>query len=84
MPADLRHHAFCDVLVELEQLAGRARRGGTSVRIYLVDAAFVDGAVGWPQLVRDAMARWKSEGSLVEMFRLHGPLMRALARFAGL
>ena len=40
MPSQLRHAVFCDVLVDREQLAGRCRRGGTDVGIWLVDGAF--------------------------------------------
>lgn len=83
LPAELRHEVLCDVLVELAQLAGRARRGDTDVRLYLVDAAFHDEEMGWRQLLAQTFERWKVAGELQELLRLHGAFLYALARFAG-
>lgn len=84
LPPDLRHQVLCDVLVDVAQLAGRARRGGTDVRLYLVDGAFHDELVGWAPLLAQSFAIWKSDGRLDEMIRLHGPFLHALRRFAGI
>lgn len=84
MPRELRHTVLCDVLVDLAQLAGRCRRGGTEVQMYLVDGAFHDDQVGWPQLIADAFAQWASDGELARMLRMHRALLSGLARFAGL
>lgn len=84
LPEDLRHHVLCDVLVDIAQLAGRARRGGTSVNVFLVDAAFHDEHVGWDKLLRDSFGRWAADGTLPVMTRLHGAFLGALRRFAGI
>ncbi len=63
MPAELRNAVLCDVLVDLAQLAGRCRRGGTDVRLFLVDGAFHDDHVGWRRLIYEAFERWKSAGA---------------------
>jgi len=83
MPAELRHGVLCDVLVDLAQLAGRCRRGGTDVGLYLVDGAFHDDHVGWERLVREAFQKWKSAGELTEMKRLHRAFLHGMALFAG-
>jgi len=83
LPPDLRHHIVCDVLNDLEQLTGRARRGGTDVRVYLVDAAFHEGAITWKLLLKYTFARWREDGALEEMLTLHRSFLSALRRFAG-
>ncbi len=84
MPSQLRHAVFCDVLVDLEQLAGRCRRGGTDVGIWLVDGAFHGGPVGWRKLIKQTFQKWEKAGQLTEMMRLHRSFLEALADFAGL
>lgn len=83
MPVDLKHAILCDVLVDLAQLAGRCRRGGTDVRLYLVDGAFHDDQVGWRHLIQQSFEIWKREGDLPRMMRMHQAFLRGLAQFAG-
>ena len=83
MDLELRRELVCDVLVELAQLAGRARRGGTSVDLVFVDAAFQDDVVPWRGLVREVLAWWKNQGWLTEMAWLHGAFLHGLAEYAG-
>jgi len=83
MPPKLRHAVLCDVLVEMAQLAGRCRRGGTDVRLYLVDGAFHDDHVGWKWLVQEAFQKWKKAGDLAGMERLHRAFLHGMAVFAG-
>jgi hypothetical protein len=83
LPTNLRHAILCDVLVDLAQLAGRCRRGGTDVRVYLVDGAFQDDNVGWDRLVRDAFSRWDSDGDLPQMIRIHRAFLNGLRMFSG-
>ena len=54
MPRFLKAEVLASILVELIQLAGRARRGGTPVELYLVDHAFFNTSVGcdFPSLMR--------------------------------
>lgn len=82
LPADLRHHVLCDVLVDLAQLAGRARRGGTDVRVYLVDGAFQGDQVGWRRLVAEAFERWTQDGVVKDMSVMHGAYLSALKAYA--
>ena len=83
--ADPAQESLTDLpLVDLEQLLGRARRGGTPVRLYLVDGAFHGDQVGWPKLIPKVFKVWKDEKSLEQMFSLHGAFLAALHRYAGL
>jgi hypothetical protein len=65
----LQEEVVAGVIVDLIQLAGRARRGGTDMRLYLVDHAIHDQTwrsdmatiirrmyAGWPEETRAAMA----------------------------
>jgi hypothetical protein len=54
MPRWVKTEILAGILVELIQLAGRARRGGTPVELYLVDHAFFDRTLGcdFPRLLR--------------------------------
>lgn len=84
MVPELRRELVCDVLVELAQLAGRARRGGTPVDLVFVDGAFQDEIVPWEGLVREVLEWWRNEGWLAEMATLHGAFVAGLADYAGL
>lgn len=82
MDPELRRELVCDVLVELAQLAGRARRGGTPVDLVFVDGAFQDNVAPWRDLVGDVLGWWREQGWLTEMTELHGALVHGLADFA--
>lgn len=83
MDDELRRELICDVLVDLAQLAGRARRGGTPVDLFFVDGAFADDVVPWIGLVEDVLRWWRAEGWLDEMMNLHGAFVSGLASYAG-
>lgn len=83
MDEDLRRELICDVLVDLAQLAGRARRGGTPVDLFFVDGAFADKVVPWTTLVREVLAWWHANGWLGQMMDLHGAFVAGLAEYAG-
>ncbi|MFG0861564.1 hypothetical protein, partial [Pseudomonas sp. CJQ_13] len=51
-PPEVRFFTLMNILVVLTQLVGRARRGGTPVTCYLADAAFVDNAHSWADLLK--------------------------------
>lgn len=78
----LQHEVMSDVLAELAQLAGRARRGGTEVDVYLVDGAFEEGTGNWPTLLKNCFARWKDAGVLDDMLWTHRAFLTALAGYA--
>jgi hypothetical protein len=82
MNDELRRELICDVLVDLAQLAGRARRGGTPVDLFFVDGAFADDVVPWKGLVRDVLDWWRAGGWLDEMTYLHGAFVAGLADYA--
>ncbi|MFZ5480841.1 MAG: hypothetical protein ACOZNI_29040 [Myxococcota bacterium] len=84
LPKDLRHEVLCDVLVDIAQIAGRARRSRDRVQLYLVDGAFHVEDVGWRQQIRHAFKVWRRAGALPEMLDLHRSYLMALGRFAGL
>lgn len=86
VPRALRLEMVCDTLAELVQLAGRARRGGTPARLYLVDEAFEDSntpEAGWQHLIGELLDRWQEDGELPRMEQLHGAVLHALAEYAG-
>lgn len=82
MDAELRRELICDVLVDLAQLAGRARRGGTPVDLVFVDGAFGDEMAPWEDLVREVLEWWRECGWLDEMLKLHGAFVSGLADYA--
>lgn len=82
MNDELRRELICDVLVDLAQLAGRARRGGTPVDLFFVDGAFADDVVPWKGLVRAVLDWWRAGGWLDEMIDLHGAFVAGLADYA--
>lgn len=82
LPKELRFHIYCNILVKIIQLAGRARRGGTSVDLYLVDCAFAHDRVGWKQLTVQALATWEKQGKIPQMNQLYGGLIKALQAYA--
>lgn len=83
MDSDLRRELVCDVLVDLAQLAGRARRGGTPVDLVFVDGAFQDEIAPWKDLVNEVFDGWEKNGWLSEMFEIHGAFIKGLADYAG-
>jgi hypothetical protein len=82
MKPEVRHHLMANLLVELLQLAGRARRGGTRADVHLVDGAFWTGQLTWPDIVSELLGWWKREGEYEKMEDLHGSLVYALEDLA--
>jgi hypothetical protein len=83
MDKDLRRELVCDVLVDLSQLAGRARRGGTPVDLVFVDGAFQDEVVPWQDLVSEVLGWWEENGWLNQMLEMQGAFVKGLAEYAG-
>ena len=79
----VRHHLMANLLVELLQLAGRARRGSTCADVHLVDGAFWTGQLTWPEIISELLDWWKREGKYEKMRDLHGSLVYALEDLAG-
>jgi hypothetical protein len=80
----MQREVLGDALVELIPLAGRARRGGTHVNIFLADAAFHDdeSTITWPELIHNALEAWRSSGSYGAMMHAHRSILSELERYA--
>jgi hypothetical protein len=83
LPRKLKSEVVAGMLVDFIQLAGRARRGGTPVELYLVDGAFHD-----PRLSSDlaSLVRYHYETlsapERAAMRRIYGGMLTALLDFA--
>lgn len=83
LPRTLKTEVVAGMLVDFIQLAGRARRGGTPVELYLVDAAFHDArlASDLPSLMRYHLQSL-TPGERAAMRRIYGGMLTALMDFA--
>lgn len=81
----LKAEAVAGMLVDMIQLAGRARRGGTCVELYLVDGAFHDPKYGTdiPGLLRYYYANL-SPIEQRELRRIYGSTLVSWLDFAGI
>ncbi len=86
LPKDVRTAVFADVFADLNQLAGRARRGGTDTTLYLVDNAFhAEGAApgsDFAALFRSLHTLWADGGSLGTVQEIFGTTLGAFTTFA--
>ncbi|GLW90625.1 hypothetical protein [Actinokineospora globicatena] len=82
---ELKAEAVAGMLVDMIQLAGRARRGGTPVRLYLVDGAFHDPRLGTdiPSLIRYYFANL-SPAQQRGLSRVYGTTLTSFLDFAGI
>jgi hypothetical protein len=81
----LKAEAVAGMLVDMIQLAGRARRGGTDVELYLVDGAFYDPRYGAdiPGLLRYYYANLTPVEQR-ELSRIYGSTLTSWLDFAGI
>jgi len=86
LPKDVRTAVFADIFADLNQLAGRARRGGTDTTLYLVDNAFHAGGAAagsdFASLFRSLRALWASNGDLPTVQEIFGTTLDSFANFA--
>lgn len=84
LPDDAQLAIAKETLNGLIQLAGRARRGGETGEIWLVDYAFHDtsGNSDLPALIRKIRTGWQHDGHLDLMQSLYGETLNAIFRFA--
>ena len=84
LPRKLKSEVVAGMLVDLIQLAGRARRGGTPVDLFLVDGAFHDPRLSsdLPSLVRYHYENL-DEDEQAAMKRVYGGMLTALLEYAG-
>ncbi|RON51843.1 DEAD/DEAH box helicase [Pseudomonas frederiksbergensis] len=80
-PPNIRHYTIMNMLVNLTQLVGRGRRGGTPVKCYLADAAFVNGATPWATLLSTTISHMVSEGHWQPFARHHAGLAHAMQNY---
>lgn len=81
----LKSEAVAGMLVDMIQLAGRARRGGTPVELFLVDDAFHDEKLGTD--LRRLLRYYYDNLSLVEqceLRRIYGSTLESWLDFAGI
>jgi hypothetical protein len=88
LPANVRTAIFADILADLIQLAGRARRGGTDTTLHLVDNAFHRGGAApgsdFPTLIRALHQDWYDTGVLEHVTAIYGHTLDAFLTFAGI
>jgi hypothetical protein len=85
LPRTLKVEVVAGMLVDFIQLAGRARRGGTPVELFLVDGAFHDArlASDLPSLMRYHFQALTPD-ERAAMRRIYGGMLTALLDFADL
>ncbi|MFI5960451.1 hypothetical protein [Cryptosporangium sp. NPDC051539] len=85
LPRYLKSEAIAGMLVDLIQLAGRARRGGTPVKLYLVDNAFHDPSLGsdLPSLLRYYYTSLTPHDQAA-LDRIYGSTLGSWLEFAGI
>ncbi|SHN34756.1 hypothetical protein [Streptomyces yunnanensis] len=83
LPRYLKTEILAGILVDLIQLAGRARRGGTPVQLYLVDNSLLDTRLGsdFPSLVR-SYYDGLTENEQASLRRIYGTTLTAWLDFA--
>ncbi|MCF4123028.1 hypothetical protein L1785_18795 [Antribacter sp. KLBMP9083] len=85
MPHVLQEEVIAGVLVDLIQLAGRARRGGTDAVLHMVDYAFQEDA--WSAdlntIIRRIHSKW-SPDERQQMNRMYGEALNAFLSYAGI
>lgn len=80
-PDNIRHYTIMNILVSLTQLIGRGRRGGTPVTCYFADAAFMEGALPWPQMLSESVQQLKRDGDWDQFQRHHAGVASALLNY---
>lgn len=82
-PDAVKLGVVAEIVVSAIQLIGRARRGGTSARLHLVDGAFVDSARGsdFPTLLNKLQESW-SEEQARDMRTYYGTTLEAFLDYA--
>jgi hypothetical protein len=83
-PKEVKLGVAAEIVVGAIQLIGRARRGGTSAVLHLVDGAFTDGTAGtsFASLVTALRDEWRASGELGAMEQYYGRTLRAFLEFA--
>ncbi|MFJ6677435.1 hypothetical protein ACIQMJ_40585 [Actinosynnema sp. NPDC091369] len=83
-PREVKLGVAAEIIVGAIQLIGRARRGGTSAVLHLVDGAFTDGSAGtsFASLITALRDEWRASGELGAMEEYYGRTLQAFLDFA--
>jgi hypothetical protein len=83
-PREVQLGVAAEIVNGAIQLLGRARRGGTSATLHLVDGAFLDAGAGtdFASLIRGLRAEWRDLGVLDDMTDYHGSALQAFFDYA--
>jgi hypothetical protein len=83
-PQEVRVSVAAEIINGAIQLIGRARRGGTSATLHLVDGAFLNagGKADFATLVQLLRRAWHTDGELPLMKRLYGKTLDAFFEYA--
>ncbi|WP_416873698.1 hypothetical protein [Kitasatospora sp. SC0581] len=83
-PVDVKLGVVAEIINGAVQLIGRARRGGTSATLHLVDGAMLDptGGTDLATLIIGLRDKWKREGVLPAMQQYYGTTLEAFLRYA--
>jgi hypothetical protein len=83
-PTQVKLSVTAEIINNAIQLIGRARRGGTSAVLHLVDEAFHDAQAGtdFATLVTRLRAAWSETGDLEQMRQLYGTTLEAFFDYA--
>jgi hypothetical protein len=85
MHKSLQEEIVAGVVVDLIQLAGRARRGGTEAVLHMVDYAFHEDtwAADFETVLRRIHAKWPPDVR-AQMNNLYGEALKAFLSYAGI
>lgn len=83
-PLDVRLGVVAEIINGAVQLIGRARRGGTSATLHLVDGAMLDKDRGndFATLILQLKKKWQDDGDLQAMQRYYGTTLQAFLDYA--
>ncbi|SER91316.1 hypothetical protein SAMN05216188_117109 [Lentzea xinjiangensis] len=83
-PEEVRVSVAAEIVNGAIQLIGRARRGGTSATLHLVDGAFLNagGKADLATLLQLLRKAWQADGELDFVERLYGKTLEALFKYA--
>jgi hypothetical protein len=83
-PATVKLSVTAEIIISAIQLIGRARRGGTSAALHLVDGAFHDASTGtdFATLVTRLRSQWHDDKVIDDMRAYYGTTLEAFFAYA--
>ncbi|EJM56182.1 hypothetical protein [Pseudomonas sp. GM48] len=80
-PENVRHYTIMNILVDIAQLAGRGRRGETSITCFFADAAFFEGTSTWATLLDASVCLMRKDGEWDDFRREHAGIATAMENY---